>query len=159
MIITNKLDRSFGKSTFFPGIIFLVSGSLLIFLIWPAIMALAGAFILFTHDGVQLDTEKREVRPYQSLFGIFKTGKWIPLDRFIGLTLVPVKRVSKIMSMSNRSTSIEENDFRIFLVNPHRKPDFPIKKCKTADDAQDRLDELSLWLKMPVYSPVGKILN
>ena len=153
MIITNKLDRSFGKNTFFPGIIFLITGTLLVFLIWPAIMALAGAFILFTHDGVQLDTEKREVRPYQNLFGIFKTGKWIPLDRYIGLTMVPVKRVSKIMSMSNRSTSIEESDFRIYLVNHHRKPDFPIKKCKTADDAHDRLDELSLWLKMPVYSP------
>ncbi|NQU87088.1 MAG: hypothetical protein HQ541_15130 [Mariniphaga sp.] len=110
------------------------------------------SFILFTHSGIQIDTEKRELRMFQNLFGIFKTGKWISLDQFTGLATVPVKSYSKIMSMSNRSTTMEENDFRIFLINKKHNPDFPVKKCKTLDDAQDRIDELSLWLKLPVYS-------
>jgi hypothetical protein len=55
-------------------------------------------------------------------------------------------------SWSNRSAQVEESDFRIFLVNKRNRPDAVIKICKTRDDAQQSIDELSLWLKMTVYS-------
>ena len=152
MLITNKLDRSFGKFAFMPGVIILILGCLTILKIWPVLFIITGAFIAFTHSGAQLETEKKEVRLYQNLFGIFKTGKWQSLNLFKGLTIIPVRRLSRMMSMSNRSTSFVENDYRIFLVNKSGKPEFPIRKCKTLEDAHDRIDELSLWLKMPVYT-------
>jgi hypothetical protein len=152
MIINNKLDRSFGKFAVFAGLIVFISGCLTITYIWPVFFILVSSFIIFTRSGIQIDTEKRQVRLYQNLFGIYKTGKWKTLDLYKGLILIPIKRYFRMASMSNRSATVEEQDFRIFLVNKMNKPDFPIKKCKTLEDAQSRIDELSLWLKLPVYT-------
>jgi len=152
MLINNRLDRSFGKAGIFPGIILIVFGCLGILYFWPVILIITGAFFVFTHSGVMIDTEKRKIRLYQNLFGVIKTGKWVPLNQFTGLTIIPVKRYSRVMSMSNRSTTLEEKDFRIFLLNKKHKPEIVIKKCKTPEDARDRIDELALWLKLPVYS-------
>jgi hypothetical protein len=152
MIINNKLDRSFGKFAVFAGLIIFISGCLTITYIWPVFFILVSSFIIFTRAGTQIDTEKRQVRLYQNLFGIYKTGKWKSMDSYKGLILIPIKRYFSMASMSNRNTTVEEHDYRIFLVNKFNKPELAIKKCKTLDDAQDRIDELSLWLKLPVYT-------
>lgn len=152
MLIDNKLDRSFGKVAFMPGILIALLGCLTIIQIWPAILIPVGLFISFTHSGAQINIKKRQVRLYQNLFGFYKSGKWKSLDLFNGLTIIPVKRYLKFWSMSNWFTSVEEPDFRIFLINRMKKPDFPIKRCCTLEDAQHRIDELSLWLKLPVFT-------
>jgi hypothetical protein len=54
--------------------------------------------------------------------------------------------------MSNRSITIEEKGYGIYLVDHKNKPSLLIKKCKILDDAQRRIDEYSLWLKMPVFA-------
>ena len=153
MIINNKLDYSFGKPGIFAGVILMVLGGIVILHIWPVVLVFMGAFMTFTHSGVQMDTEKGKIRLYQNLFGIIKSGKWRPVIQYTGLTIIPVKRLTKVMSLSNRSTTLEQEDIRIFLLDKNHKPDIPVKKCKSLADGQDRMDELSLWLKLPVYSP------
>lgn len=152
MIINNKLDRSFGKFAVFAGLIIFISGCLTIKYIWPVFFILVSSFIIFTRAGIQIDTEKRQVRLYQNLFGIYKTGKWKSMDLYKGLILIPIKRYFRMASMSNRSATVEEHDYRIFLVNQKNRPDAVIKICKTRDEAQQSIDELSLWLKTTVYS-------
>jgi len=85
-------------------------------------------------------------------FGIFKTGKWESLEKYIGLTLIPMKRVYAIYSRSNRRNESVEKEYRIYLVNKAKKPILPLKRCKSFEKAQNSIDEFSIWLKMPVYS-------
>ena len=44
-------------------------------------------FLLFTWSGVVIDTENRRFKPYYMVFGLFKRGQWISLEKYLGLTL------------------------------------------------------------------------
>lgn len=74
------------------------------------------------------------------------------MQNFIGVTLIPVTTQESMASWSNRTTTSRKTDYRIFLVNSHKKPAFAIKTCRTREEGQRSLDEFSIWLKVPVYS-------
>jgi hypothetical protein len=155
MQIDNKIERPFGKNASFVGVIFLLAGTamLLFGAILPGIIAiLLASLVVFTWSGVQLDTEKHLVRPYNKWFGLLKTGPGKSLQNFIGVTLIPVTTKESMASWSNRTTTSRKTDYRIFLVNMNKKPAFAIKTCKTREEGQRSLDEFSIWLKVPVYS-------
>ncbi len=157
MRIDNKTENAFGKPTVFAGLIFLVTGIISIVagaFIIGAVVFIIAAFVTFTYSGVELDTKARQVRQYNKLFGIIKTGKWKSFEPYIGITLIPISTVEVMASWSNRITSTKTTDYRIYFVNKARKPVFAIKKCKSKENARDCLDEFSLWLKLPVYSVI-----
>ena len=155
MKIDNKIDNVFGENAIFAGYLFLFTG--LLFLYFMAIVAgilivAISGFVITSYSGVEIDTDKRIIRQYDKLFGIFKTGKWKSLESFRGVTYIPFIRTERISSMSNRINSVKKIDHRIYLVDKGLKPAFAIKKCNTMEEAQCSLDEFSLWLKLPVFS-------
>lgn len=159
MIIDNKTERAFGKTAVFAGIIFLLTGIVILIagaFILGAIAFLIAAFVAFTYSGVELNTESRQVKQYNKLFGIIKTGKWKSFDPYIGVTLIPISTVEIMASWSNRISSSKTTDYRIFFVNKAKKPAFVIKKCKSKENARNSLDEFSIWLNLPVYSIKNK---
>lgn len=155
MIIDNKIQQTFNGPLIFMGITFmvmaviLVIGNLWILGIFSFIIA---SFLLFTFSGIEIDTVNRQIKPYYMLFGLFRNGKWQSLEKYVGLTLVPMRKVYSVFSRSNRISNSEMDDFRVYLVNRSKKPALPLKSCKTPEAAQDSMDEFSIWLKMPVYS-------
>lgn len=155
MIINNKIEKTLTGPSIFMGITFLVLGFVFIFNKgwFPGIaFTVAACFLFFTYSGVEIDTEKRRVKSYYNLFGICKRGKWTSLEKYKGVTLVPMRKVQRTFSRSNRQTSTIEKYFLIYLVNKANKPELSIKKCNAKDKAQNSLDEFSIWLKMPVFS-------
>ena len=155
MIIDNKIEKTFSGPLIFMGLTFMIIAGILIFThhyIFAGISFIIGCFVLFTFSGIDIDTEKRIIRPYYMIFGLIKKGKWESLERFRGLTLVPMKKVSSVYSRSNRMNSIIKNEFRVYLVNRAKKPAYPLKICKSREDAQTSMDEFAIWLKLPVYS-------
>jgi hypothetical protein len=113
---------------------------------------IVAAFLLFTFSGIEIDAEKRMIKPYYMVFGIIKRGNWESLNNYKGLTLVPMQKVYNTFSRSNRKNSMVKKDFRVYLVNKAKKPAFPLKSCKTEEAAQDSMDEFSIWLKLPVFT-------
>jgi|GEM_PF-256891 len=153
--VDNKIERAFGRTAVFAGVIFLIAGIFILVsgaYILGAFTVLLAVFVVFTDAGVEFDTEKHRMRMYNNWFGFVRTGKWKSLHEYIGVTLVPISRWESMSSWSNRTTSTKTTDYRIFLVNGAKKPAVAIKKCKTRETAQNSLDEFSLWLKIPVYS-------
>ena len=155
MIIDNKISKTLNGPSIFLGITFMVLG--LVFIInngWmPGVAFLMVAFFLFfTYSGIEIDTEKRKIKPYYKIFGLIKKGKWESLRKYKGVTLVPMKKVNTTFSRSNRQTSTTERFYQIYLVNKAQKPELPIKRCKTLEAAQNSLDEFSIWMKLPVFS-------
>jgi hypothetical protein len=155
MIIDNKIERTFGGPLTIMGISFFIVSLILLlngkwYVAIPAfIIAL---FLLFTWSGVIIDTENRRFKPYYMVFGLFKRGQWISLDKYLGLTLVPMKKVYATYSQSNRKSNSVSNDFRVYLVDHHKRPAFALKKCNNAENGKNSMDEFSIWLKLPVYS-------
>jgi len=155
MKIDNKIQQTFNGPLIFMGITFLINALLLVFSrMWylgiPSFII--ACFLLFTFSGIEIDTERRIIKPYYMLFGLFKNGKWQSLEKYIGLTLVPMRKVYSVFSRSNRRNDSEMDEYRVYLVNRSKKPALPLKSCKTRDAAQDSMDEFSIWLKIPVYS-------
>jgi hypothetical protein len=154
LYIKNKIDRLLTGPIIFVGYIFIATGVLVATknLIFGISMAILAAFFTFSYSGVEIDTANRRIKQYTKIFGLFKTGGWKHLDAFLGLTLVPMRNITTIASRANLTTSSMNYDYRIFLVNKAKRPAFAIKKCKTREQAQNSIDEFSIWLKMPVYS-------
>lgn len=155
MIIDNKIEKTFSGPLVIMGITFMVIAVMLVFnqkWIFGTLSFIVSSFILFTFSGIEIDTVKRRIKPYYMVFGLFKRGKWESLERYLGLTLVPMQKVYTTYSRSNRKNSTVKSDFRIYLVNKAKKPAFPLKSCKSREAAQNSMDEFSIWLKMPVYS-------
>ena len=115
-------------------------------------MLLISGFLLLSFSGVQIDIKKRKIKSYNSFFGFIKTGKWKPIDKYMGVTLVRMRKVYNLYSRSNRINSSKIKEFRIYFVDRAKKPAVAIKICKTNEDAQNSLDEFAIWLKLPVYS-------
>jgi hypothetical protein len=153
--IDNKIEKPFGKTAVFVGVVFLITGTLMALngaIIWGLLVILFAALVVFTFSGIEIDTEKYEVRQYNHWFGLVKTGKWKSLRAYIGVTLVPITTRESMASWSNRVTSNKKTDYRIYLVNKARKPAIAIKTCPTREEAQNSIDEFSIWLKVPVFS-------
>ena len=155
MIINNKIAKPLTGPSIFLGLTFLLLGIVFSldknYLVGLAFLLLA-AFLFLTYSGVEINTETQKIKSYNKVFGIIERGKWESLKKFKGVTLVPMKKTHTVFSRSNRQTSSTEKYFQIYLVNKAQKPQFAIKKCKTMFEAQNSLDEFSIWLKMPVFS-------
>ena len=159
--IDNHIGKTFSGPPVLVGYIFILAGAGFFFLegisaggiVTTSFFIVVATFVSFTYSGVEIDTEERKIKNYYRLFGIIKTGKWKSLDLYLGVTLIPMRRIYRIYSRTNRTTSSTERDYRIFLVSSKKRPAFAIKKCKTMEQAQDSLDEFSIWLKFPVFSP------
>jgi hypothetical protein len=155
MNIDNKIQQTFNGPLIFMGITFLGTAIALVFSsLWylGVLSFIIACFLLFTFSGMEIDTERRMIKPYYMLFGLFKNGKWQSLEKYIGLTLVPMRKVYSVFSQSNRKNDSEMDDFRVYLINKAKKPALPLKSCKTLEAAQNSMDEFSIWLKLPVYS-------
>ena len=155
LIIDNKISKTLSGPSIFLGITFLVMGLIaLLYKGWiqSAISLTIASFLLLSYSGVEIDTAKQRIKSYNKFFGLIKTGKWKPIDNYLGVTLVPMNKVYTIYSRSNRVNSSESKEFQIHLVNKAKKPALAIKKCKTVEAAQNSLDEFAIWLKLPVFS-------
>ena len=155
MIIDNKIQQTFNGPLIFMGITFMAIAVILVIgsnWILGILSFIIAAFLLFTFSGMEIDTERRMIKPYYMLFGLFRNGKWQSLEKYIGLTLVPMRKVYSVFSRSNRISNSEMDDYRVYLVNRSKKPALPLKSCKTQEAAQNSMDEFSIWLKMPVFS-------
>lgn len=155
MIIDNKIERTFAGPLTIMGITFMVVSLILVLTgMWYVAIPvfIIALFFLFTWSGVVIDTENRRFKPYYMVFGLFKRGQWISLEKYPGLTLVPMQKVYAMYSQSNRKSKSVSNDFRVYLIDKHKRPAFALKKCKNAEDGKNSMDEFSIWLKLPVYS-------
>ncbi len=155
MLIDNKIEKTFSGPLVIMGLTFLVIAVILV-LTHYWFLGIASfvifSFILFTFTGTEIDTEKRRIKPYYMVFGFLKRGKWESLEKYRGLTLVPMQHVQSVYSRSNKKNTTVKTDFRVYLVNQSKKPAFPLISCKNREAAQNSMDEYSIWLKMPVYS-------
>jgi len=155
MIIQNKIQQTFNGPLIFMGITFLVIAvGFVIATHWiVGILSFSVAcFMLFTWSGIEINAENREIKPFYMLFGLIKSGKWISLNPYIGITLVPMKKVYSVLSRSNQVNSSVYENFRVYLVGKNKKPAIPLSSFKTANDAEKSINELKVLLNLPILN-------
>lgn len=155
MLIDNKISRFLSGHYIFAGLVILIPGIVGLYLqhwVISSIYLLISWFLFGTYSGVEINTEKRIFRDYKCWFGVLKTGKWKSTDNYLGLTVVSMNKVYRMYSRSNRVNSSTTKEFRIYLVNKAKRPAVTLKKCKIREQAQTSMDEMAIWLKLPVFT-------
>ena len=155
MIINNKLEYILSGPKVLAAILFALTGIAIAFMgqvIFGLAIFLLVIFLLTSYSGVEIDTTKHKIKQYNRFFGLIKTGKWENMNSFVGLTVVPMRKINTIASRANLTNTTVIKDYRVYLVNKAKRPAFAIKICKNRAQARDSIDEFAIWLKLPVYS-------
>jgi hypothetical protein len=102
-----------------------------------------GMFMAFTFSGTILDTEKKRVKTYISVFGAYNAGKWADLSQFTRFNILKVTGNYSLYSRASVRFNMNVSDIRLQLLNHEGNRKIVINKFKNFEDAQKLKDELS----------------
>ena len=118
------------------GIFFCLYSPYILFFIIP------GAFITFTYTGTIIDPDNKKVRPYTSLFGLIRTGKWIEVSSFSGFKIMKSNRRYTSYSRANVQLDMNISDIKLVLVNKNGTRKVILNRYKNFEDARKDREEL-----------------
>lgn len=138
-----------GPSGTFAGYSLMVFGAIgTYFSITGLILIVAGMFMAFTYQGTLIDFDLRKIKSYTSLFGLFKSGKWINADDFSKFYIYRSRRSSTTYSRGNVPLTINSNDIRLALLNDSGSLKIIINKYDSFESARREMSELIRDLKL-----------
>lgn len=136
--------KFFGPAPAFTGYALLAGGLIaLSFSVTSIALIIPGAFLAFTYTGTILDTSKRKVKNYTALFGIYRTGKWIDLNKFTRFNIIRVTNKYTSYSRGNVRLDMDISDIRLQLINRDGTLKVLINKFNKFEEARNTMEELS----------------
>ena len=100
----------------------------------------------FTLTGTILDTDNKRVKPYTSLFGIIRTGKWIDINQFTRFNIQRATRKYTSYSRANVRFGMSVSDIKLMLINRDGTRKIILNRYSNLEEAQKAKDELSAIL-------------
>jgi len=151
MIEINRLDKFFGPSGSFAGVLIFIAGIIMTFFSLTALfLVVFGAFIGFSYSGTSIDIENRKLRFANYLFGFIPMGKWIYIESDMKIGLVFSGKTWRTFSKGNRAIDIVSKDIRMALFDKNSRVIMHIKKYKNQETATSDLHEYSHKLNINV---------
>ncbi len=147
MLITNKLDKTFGPFGSSTGF-FLMAGGIIAtyFSVFGIILAIIGAFAAFTSTSAIIDTDNRKIKYSDNLFGIFRMGKWVDIKPGMKLGLTRSHRGFVGYIRGTQPASIHYNDIRIILYDSNNRRIMPVMKSDSYEGSVNELNKLGALL-------------
>jgi hypothetical protein len=146
-IRNNNLGKFFGPSSSYMGYVFLACGIFAeIYSLLSLTLIIPGLFMAFTYNGIIIDTANKKVKPYTSLFGIIKTGKWINADQFSRFNIIKATKKYTTYSRANLRFDMNVSDIELLLINRNGKNKVILNKYSNFEDAHKEMEELSCML-------------
>jgi hypothetical protein len=146
-IRNNKLGKFFGPSSSYMGYVFIACG---IFATAYSLLSLTliipGFFMAFTYNGIIIDTVNKKVKPYTSLFGFIRTGKWIDADQFTRFNIIKATKKYTAYSRANVRFDMNVSDIELLLINRNGRKKVILNKYSNFEDAHKEMEELSCLL-------------
>ncbi len=141
----NSLGKTFGPVGSFSGLVIFCVG---LFLTVTAgfggvVVVIIGAFVAFTKPITTIDYEHKQVRNGDRLFGVIKTGQWMPVKPEMKVGVYHSNKVYRTYSRSNRSLDIAQKQHLICLFDAKGKKLMPLKAIKVADEVEQGLQNIS----------------
>jgi hypothetical protein len=139
----NNHGKFFGPSQSYMGYVFIAVG---IFALSYSPISLAllisGIFLAFTYTGTIIDTDNKRVKPYTSLFGIIRTGKWMDVSLFTGFNIIHATKKYTSYSRGSVRFDMDISDIRLLLINKDSTRKVVLNKYSKFEDAQREMEEL-----------------
>jgi hypothetical protein len=143
MVLNKNLGKFFGPSASYMGYVFIGCG---IFTATYSLLALTliipGAFMAFTYNGTIIDTDKKKIKPYTSVFGIYKTGKWIDASQFTRFNIIRATKKYTTYSRGSVRFDMNVSDIELLLINRNGTKKIILNKYNNFEDAQKEMEEL-----------------
>ena len=140
----NNLGKFFGPSSSYMGYVFIACG---VFAATYSLLSLTliipGIFMAFTYNGTIIDTDKKKVKPYTSLFGIIRSGKWINADQFTRFSIIKARKKYTMYSRANIRFDMDISDIQLILINRNDTKKIILNKYSNFEDAHKEMEELS----------------
>jgi hypothetical protein len=142
-VLNNKLGKFFSPSASYGGYVFIACGIFASFYSPLAlILLIPGLFMAYTYEGILIDTDKKKLRPYTSLFGIFTTGKWIDANQFTRFNIVKSTKQYTSYSRANMRFDMNISDIELLLINRNGTKKVIVNKYNNFEDAHKEIEEL-----------------
>lgn len=140
----NNFGKFFGPSFTFTGYALIVAGLLTVsYSLTSLFLVIPGMFIAFTYTGTIIDTDNKRVKPYSSLFGFIRTGKWIEINRFSRFSIEKSTRRYTTYSRGSVRFDMNISDINLVLLNHDGNIKVVLNKYSNFEDAQKEKEELS----------------
>lgn len=97
----------------------------------------------FTYNGTIIDIDNKKVKPYTSLFGIIRTGKWIDANQFTRFSIIKATKKYTSYSRANVRFDMDVSDIELLIINRNGTKKVILNKYTNFEDAQKEMEELS----------------
>ncbi len=144
-----RIGKLFGETVIYAGYFLIISGVIMImFNLGGLLFIIAGLFMALTYEGTIIDFERRRLKAYTCLFGMFKAGKWYSVDHFGRFIIFRSKRRSTTYSRGNVPLTINKQDIRLALLSKDGLKKIIINKYVSFDAAKREMNDLIKDLKL-----------
>lgn len=145
----NNLGKFFSPVQSYMGYIFIACGIFAAtYSLTSLLLLIPGFFMAFTYTGTIIDTDNKRVKPYTSLFGFIRTGKWIEVKCSSRFKIIRSNRRYTTYSRGNVKFDMDLSDIRLILTGQDEKKKIVLNRYTKFEDAQKEMEELS-GLLMP----------
>lgn len=139
----NNLGKFFGPSSSYTGYVFIICGIVAAsYSLLALTLFLPGFFMAFTYNGIIIDTDKKRLKPYTALFGIFKTGKWIDADQFTRFSIIKSTKKYTSYSRANVRFDMNMSDIELLIINRNGSKKIILNKYSNFENAHKEMEEL-----------------
>ena len=147
MYLHNNHGKFFGPVQVYMGYVFIACGIFFVtYSLTTLLLLISGAFMAFTFTGTIIDIENKKVRPYTSLFGFIRTGKWIEVSRFSRFKIMKSNRRYTSYSRVNVQLDMNISDISLLLVSKDGRRKVVLNRYSNFEDAHKEMDELNRML-------------
>jgi len=149
MIQNHRLDKLTGPAGVFAGYCIMAAGIVTAYFHPSAlIIAMAGMFMAFTHDGTIIDKTTGRIKNYTCLFGLFRIGKWHNANEFTRFCIRKSNRIYTAYSRASLPLTLQERDIRLILSNNDGSLKVTVNKFISFEKARKEMSDLIRDLKM-----------
>lgn len=150
VLINNNHGRFFGPAQVYMGYVFIAVGIFCsIYSPYIPLFIIPGAFMAFTFTGTIIDLDNKKVRPYTSLFGFIRTGKWIEASRFSEFKIIKSNRRYTSYSLTDVQLDMNISDISLHLISKNGARKVLLNRYNNFEDARKDMEELKMSL-MPL---------
>jgi hypothetical protein len=122
-----------------------------------ACLMLAGSYLLFTTEGIQIDTYKKLYRRYSNFLS-FKNGKWQSYSNYKSITLLTKRNKFNLNSPGNSTAHIDIT-FELYLLDEKHLQKLIVGSYSDLDIAKENLTKLSNEIGLPIRKYAPQIKN
>jgi hypothetical protein len=142
-VLNNNLGKFFSPSASYAGFVFIGCGIFTAFYsLFALTLLLPGFFMAFSYNGTLIDTDRKRVKSYTSLFGIIKTGEWVNIDEFTNFSIIKATKNFTTYSRANLRFDMKLSDIELLISNTRTSKRIVLNTYNNLSDAQREMDSL-----------------